>query len=421
MNHLANSQPLTKTTASSAALLRGFDLALACGLLFFLSPILIGLAAYSLLKAGAVFEKQTVLGRNRIPFPLLSFTQVPFGKASPALINIVLGQLAFVGPQPLPDDAEPDRQQEWRFEFRPGWVSPHRLRQRMGIAFEDEALDLEFFRQQSLKRNLGLLIRSLINWALVGNQALPCPPTLNFFGVELTNTTQAEALDWMFQQIDTATPSMVAFMNPDCLNIVYGNQTYRDALALAARILPDGIGVKIGSRILGWSLKANVNGTDLFPPLCERAALAGIPVYLLGAKPGIALATAENMQAKFPSLVIAGVQDGYFKAEDTDSVIEAINTSGAQILLVAFGAPRQEIWLAEHAAQLKPCLRLGVGGLFDYYSGRIARAPLWMREIGMEWIWRILQEPGRLWRRYLIGNPIFLYRVWKQKTSGNPQ
>jgi N-acetylglucosaminyldiphosphoundecaprenol N-acetyl-beta-D-mannosaminyltransferase len=82
--------------------------------------------------------------------------------------------------------------------------------------------------------------------------------------------------------------------------------------------------------------------------------------------------------------------------------------------LVAFGVPRQELWLAEHRDRLRPPVRMGVGGLFDFYSGRIPRAPLWLREIGLEWIWRLAQEPGRMWRRYLLGNPLFLYRVWRQ-------
>jgi len=81
---------------------------------------------------------------------------------------------------------------------------------------------------------------------------------------------------------------------------------------------------------------------------------------------------------------------------------------------VAFGAPKQDIWINRHLADLKPAVSMGVGGLFDFYSGQVSRAPLWMREIGMEWIWRLIQEPGRLWRRYVIGNPLFLFRVWKQ-------
>ena len=125
------------------------------------------------------------------------------------------------------------------------------------------------------------------------------------------------------------------------------------------------------------------------------------------------------MRERFPALAIVGFHDGFFKPEETERILEEINNSNADILLVAFGTPKQELWLAEHHDKLKPCVRLGVGGLFDFYSGRMPRAPIWMREIGMEWSWRLLQEPGRMWRRYLIGNPLFLYRVWLQKNRGN--
>ncbi|HNW79296.1 MAG TPA: WecB/TagA/CpsF family glycosyltransferase, partial [Candidatus Competibacteraceae bacterium] len=115
-----------------------------------------------------------------------------------------------------------------------------------------------------------------------------------------------------------------------------------------------------------------------------------------------------------PGLVIAGTQHGYFSPAEEGEIIARINASGAGVLLVAFGVPRQELWLAEHHEVLLPPVRMGVGGLFDFYSGRIPRAPLWLREIGLEWVWRLIQEPGRMWRRYILGNPLFLYRVWKQ-------
>jgi N-acetylglucosaminyldiphosphoundecaprenol N-acetyl-beta-D-mannosaminyltransferase len=116
-------------------------------------------------------------------------------------------------------------------------------------------------------------------------------------------------------------------------------------------------------------------------------------------------------------LRVAGTHHGYFNAEDEDHLIQAINASGAKILIVAFGAPRQELWLNRHHGELQIPVRVGVGGLLDFYSGRMPRAPQWMREIGLEWAFRLSREPGRLWRRYVIGNPLFLYRVWLQSRS----
>jgi hypothetical protein len=127
------------------------------------------------------------------------------------------------------------------------------------------------------------------------------------------------------------------------------------------------------------------------------------------------------MQEQIPGLQIAGTMHGYFDAAETAQVVSQINASGADILLVAMGAPQQEIWLARNEAALSPPVRLGVGGLFDYYSGRISRAPAWIREAGFEWVWRMGCEPSRLWKRYIVGNPLFLARVMRERlTSYRP-
>ncbi|HEY5141223.1 MAG TPA: WecB/TagA/CpsF family glycosyltransferase, partial [Methylococcales bacterium] len=151
----------------------------------------------------------------------------------------------------------------------------------------------------------------------------------------------------------------------------------------------------------------------------ERAAQGGYSLFLLGGLPGIAELTAQAMQQRYPDLLIAGSHDGYFTSEQESKVIATINNSGAAILLIGFGVPKQELWLARHREQLQPTVCLGIGGLFDYYSGRIPRAPVWLREIGLEWTWRLIQEPGRMWKRYLIGNPLFLYRVWLQRQQSS--
>ncbi len=114
---------------------------------------------------------------------------------------------------------------------------------------------------------------------------------------------------------------------------------------------------------------------------------------------------------------VAGFHHGYFAPGDERKIVETIRESGAHLLLVAFGAPRQDIWINQHIGDLGTRVAIGVGGLFDFYSGRLPRAPLWMREIGFEWLYRMIQEPGRLWKRYLVGNCVFLFRVIKEKLS----
>jgi N-acetylglucosaminyldiphosphoundecaprenol N-acetyl-beta-D-mannosaminyltransferase len=287
------------------------------------------------------------------------------------------------------------------------------------LAYDDEfSIDHEFSAKASFKDRLGLCLRAIVALLLAGGKELEAPSTLHFWGIDIANTTMNDAIDWIGQQVSQKKKCLLAFVNPACLNIAYSDQDYRRVLQHADRVLPDGIGIKLGCRLLNQSLIANLNGTDLFPRLCKQASEQGYGLFLLGGQPGVAEKTAAAMKALYPGLVIAGVRDGFFKAEEEDEIIERINQSGAAILLAGFGVPKQELWLERSMDKLNPMVCMGVGGLFDYYSGRIPRAPLWLREIGLEWLWRLYQEPGRMWRRYLVGNPLFLYRVWRQRRQG---
>ena len=405
--------------------LRIFDLALALFGLIALAPLWLVRALLALMSTGRVFDRSAVLGRDRHPFQRLSFAGTWPGRNLAALFNILRGDMAIAGPRPLTvaEAVAVPPMAEIRFGVWPGLFSPYQLQQHTGIAYDSESeLDRRFIEQRSVGASLGLMTRTLIAGWLGGGKKLPVLPRLNFFGVPIVNTTMAEAVDWIaVRAIQVSIPNdmkkeketLLAFVNPDCLNIAYTHDRYRSVLQQAARVLPDGIGIKVGCRMRGLGLAANVNGTDLFPRLCERAARDGFSLFLLGARPGIAEQVAKNMQARYPGLRIAGTQHGYFGPDEEDAIITRINTSGAGVLLVAFGVPRQELWLADHQAILYPPVCMGVGGLFDFYSGRISRAPLWLREIGLEWVWRLIQEPGRMWRRYILGNPLFLYRVWK--------
>lgn len=401
---------------------RTFDILLSLALIAVLSPVLFVRGIVAKWRTGKVFNAVELIGRFRMPFRRLGFAGDAPGAGLAVLFNILHGEMAFAGPRPM-TESELMRltpEQCIRFTCRPGVFSPYLLRRKVGIAYDSEQTsDIDFFYSETVKGDMGLIARSVIGGMLAGGGLRPAPPTLHFFGIDVANTTMDEAVDWMVRRIREKQPAQIAFVNPDCLNIAFGHGQYKQVLKGSARVLPDGIGIHLGCRLLGVSLLANVNGTDLFPRLCARAATEGLSLFLLGAGPGVAEAVSRNMRERFPALVIAGVRDGYFPPEQSRQVVDEINASNADILLVALGAPKQELWLAEHHDRLKPCVRLGVGGLFDFYSGRLPRAPLWMREIGLEWTWRLLQEPGRMWRRYLIGNPLFLYRVWLQKRKGD--
>lgn len=398
-------------------LARVVDVLVAAFLLLLLSPLLVFRAIESRRRTGEVLARDPRVGRFRVPFERLSFSTPGRGRGAPVLLNVLRGDMSLVGPAAL----EPAAAERWpvafaaRFDVRPGLVSAFRLQRRTGIAHDDEApAEHEAIWSRSLRSDLGVAARAVPVALLSGVHAAEATPELEFFGLRVANVTMPEAIDWLAVAARSETASTVAFVNPHCLNVAFEDPAYREALSSCTRILPDGIGIHLGCRVQGSRLRSNVNGTDLFPRLCERAAEEGLSLFLLGARPGVAALAAEEMQKRFPRLRIAGARDGYFTAEEEPDVIDAVARSGAQILFVAFGVPRQEIWLHAHRDALGVPLRLAVGGLFDFYSGRIPRAPLWLREIGLEWAWRLAQEPGRMWRRYVIGNPLFLWRVWRE-------
>jgi len=243
-------------------------------------------------------------------------------------------------------------------------------------------------------------------------QPLVGDEVLDLFGLEISDTTIERASAWIIRRAQHGTQTQISFLNADCVNIMHRDTNYRDALAASDRIFADGIGVKIAAWSQGRSLQDNVNGTDLFPVLCRHAAASGTGVYLFGAREGRAQASADAMQKANPDLLISGCHHGYIQDADHEArLIDDINASGAQIILVGLGAPAQELWISRNRHRLNAAVLIGVGGLFDYYSGSIVRAPQVVRKARMEWVWRLALEPRRLARRYILGNAEFLARV----------
>jgi len=167
------------------------------------------------------------------------------------------------------------------------------------------------------------------------------------------------------------------------------------------------------------AFRENLCGTDFLPHLCKKLQTTpgNNALYLLGARPGVAQKVARWITRHYPDVKIAGWQHGYYSCEEEPEVLSRIKSSGANILLVAFGAPRQDVWIHKKLPETGVKLAMGVGGLFDFYSGRIPRAPIWVRELGMEWVYRLAQEPRRMWRRYVLGNGLFLIRVMRQAVT----
>jgi exopolysaccharide biosynthesis WecB/TagA/CpsF family protein len=233
-------------------------------------------------------------------------------------------------------------------------------------------------------------------------------PRARLFNLDLMVSTRAHVAEELVAMAKSGECATVQFINAHCVNVAQTNGAYREALNRADFLLPDGSGMAIAARMAGTELGENLNGTDLFPELCRCAAERGQSIFLLGGKDGIAEAAGQAMQERYPALTVAGTRHGYWSASEEEAVVAEINASGAAIVLVGLGVPTQEIWIDRIRDRLMARVVMGVGGLFDYYSGRIPRAPGAVRKIGCEWVWRLAQEPRRLFVRYVLGNPRFL-------------
>ena len=212
---------------------------------------------------------------------------------------------------------------------------------------------------------------------------------------------------------------LVLNANAHCLNLCYEDPKLRDFLNGAEVVFCDGAGVMLAARMLGRRIPQRITYADWIWQLAGLAAAQGFSLYLLGARPGVAREAAMRLRERYPNLEIVGFRHGYFDhsagSPENEAVVEEIKASAPDILLVGLGMPLQERWLMENIDRLDAGVALTGGAVFDYVSGRLRRGPRLLRENGFEWLARLLAEPRRLWRRYLIGNPLFLLRVLRQR------
>jgi N-acetylglucosaminyldiphosphoundecaprenol N-acetyl-beta-D-mannosaminyltransferase len=213
--------------------------------------------------------------------------------------------------------------------------------------------------------------------------------------------------------------ALVLNVNVYGLNLAYQDPEFRNFLKTGDIIFCDGAGVIFGAKLLGYYVPQRITYADWTWDLAEFAAPRGFTFFFLGARPGVADKAAANLKSRFPDLRIVGTHHGYFDktpgSAENEAVIEQINVVKPNILIVGFGMPLQERWLRENWDRIDANVALTGGAVFDYVSGELQRAPRWMTDNGLEWLGRLLIEPRRLWKRYLIGNPLFLWRVLKQR------
>jgi exopolysaccharide biosynthesis WecB/TagA/CpsF family protein len=242
-------------------------------------------------------------------------------------------------------------------------------------------------------------------------------PTIEILGIPFARLDVASALDEVERLYNRDEPAMVAHVNVHTVNLASEDRAYRDVLRSADMVLNDGKGVMLAARLLGERFPIDLNGNFFSPLVLQRAVARNWKVYFLGAKPGVADHAAALLRAKIPGLEIVGVRDGHFSAAEEDAVVAEIRASGAGVVMVGMGNPLQERWLHRRLADTGARLGIGVGAFFDFQTGHVPRAPHWMQRLGIEWVHRLVKEPRRMWKRYLVGNPKFLARVLRSRRT----
>jgi exopolysaccharide biosynthesis WecB/TagA/CpsF family protein len=246
----------------------------------------------------------------------------------------------------------------------------------------------------------------------------PTRPSL--LGVEFTQLTRTQAIDEAERLLDADDPAWIAVENAHALNLAFETPDHRATLNRADMVLNDGTGVLLAGRILGSRFPEDLHGNVFTPMLLERAASRGWPVFFLGAGPGVADRAAQLLMRTYEGLHVVGTHDGFIKPEEDSEVAQKIKASGAKLLMVGMGMPRQEQWLDRNLPATGVRLASTVGAFFDFQAGIVPRAPDWVQRGRVEWIYRLIKEPRRLWRRYLVGNPLFIARVIRQRFRGRP-
>ena len=238
-------------------------------------------------------------------------------------------------------------------------------------------------------------------------------------GIPVANLTEAEAVAAIENMISESGSHYAAVVNAAKIVAATRDERLKQVLLDADMVTADGMSVVWASRVLGQPLKQRVTGIDLFERLIAHAARRGWSVYFLGAREESVRGTVERFKSAHPALKVAGYHNGFFAASETVAIAEAIWESAADLLFVAMGSPAQEKWIASQLERSGVRFALGVGGSFDHISGLAVRAPRWMQRCGLEWLYRLLREPRRMWRRYLIGNSTFIWMVIRQRVGAS--
>ena len=237
---------------------------------------------------------------------------------------------------------------------------------------------------------------------------------MKVFELNIHENTTSELIELLLHDLECREKKLLVFANVNTLNIAYANKLYHSVLNFFY-IVNDGVGVDIAAKILHRKIfSENLNGTDFIPKLFKSLPKYS-KVFIYGSIEKNIKLVEKKIIKEFENIDLVGVQDGYMS--DNGDLISKIDESGADIVIIGLGNPKQEFWIMDNYMKVNASIFIGAGAFFDFYSGSIRRAPLWIRKIRMEWVFRLILEPKRLWKRYLYGNMIFMLRIISAKVK----
>jgi N-acetylglucosaminyldiphosphoundecaprenol N-acetyl-beta-D-mannosaminyltransferase len=229
---------------------------------------------------------------------------------------------------------------------------------------------------------------------------------IEMFGCPMDVASMDETVEFIRQRIDGHQFTQHVVVNVAKVVHLQGDASLAESVRGCDLVGIDGMGVVWAARLLGYEVAERVTGIDLFGRLIGLAAESSLPVFLLGGTADVVQASVASLSARFPGLIVAGYHHGYFW-DDEEHVVEQISRSGARLLFVAISSPKKEQFISRWRETLGVDFAMGVGGTFDIIAGKVRRAPGWMQASGLEWLYRVIQEPRRMWRRYLVTNLAF--------------
>jgi len=242
---------------------------------------------------------------------------------------------------------------------------------------------------------------------------------VNILGVQVSSLTNQELLNAISNSITSKQFSQIAITPTNSIIAAFKEKRISEIYNKAEIVLCDGIPVKWASHFLGTPIKERITGLDVLPNVVKLSSEMNFSLFLLGASPGVGDQLAKVITEQYPNVAIAGIYVPpfmkVFSEEENQKMVHAVNASNADIVLVSLTAPKQDIWIAQNRSTLNPAVYIGIGGAFEVMAGIAKRSPIWMHKAGLEWLYRFIQEPKRLFRRYFIEAPVFIPLVIKQK------